>query len=846
MNIRFAVRHARREMRSTWRRTGVYVGAITLGVAALVAINSYRAGVVETVLSESRALLGADLRLSSGRAFPDSVLAVVDSAEQAGVEVARVTGTLSMALAPNGRTRLAQVRGVEPGYPFYGQVVTDPAGLWPLPLDSRDALVEPSLLLALDAQVGDSLRIGELSFRIAGVLTRPPIEIGFRSAIAPRVFIAPGRLEEAGLLGFGSLSDRDIYFRVPDEVQLQTLVDRNHALFRRQQVRFDTAQEEGEELAEGLGAVTRFLGLVGLTALLLGGLGVGSAVHVFVREKRSTVAVLRCLGATQDTAFVAYVGQAALLGLGGAMLGALLGVGIQAVLPVLLGPTIPVDVAFRVYWGQVLAGLGIGIWVSVVFALLPLLEIRGIPPLQALRHTVEDAPRRPDVWRVATFAALLGSILGLSLLQAPLLSVGFAYAGGLAGALLLLRLAAWALMRLVRRLFPQRASYPVRQGVASLFRPNNQTAAVTVALGFGVFLIASILAVQRSLLGVLRVDEVAGGPDVLAFDIQSDQRDGIEAAFAAQGVSAPSLTPIVPARIARLKNVSADSVLYTALARDIEPWAVRREYRHTYRAELSGAETLVAGAWWDGPREAGTLPRISVEEDVARGLNVGIGDTITWDIQGILIETRVASLRTVDWARFDTNFFVVFEPGVLDEAPQTFIALARVNDADRIAAIQRDIVRRYPNVSTLDLTLVQDVMTRIVSRVTLAIRFMGLFCVLGGVLVLAGALSAARFQRLRETVLLRTLGATRRQIRQVLFTEYLALGSLAGLAGTGLGVLAAWLLVRFFFEMRFDPDPVPLLLLFAGTALLSVVIGVAGSRGILRRAPLAVLREATE
>ncbi|MCI0434838.1 MAG: FtsX-like permease family protein [Gemmatimonadetes bacterium] len=849
MNLLFAARLARRELRSTWRRTGVYTGAITLGVAALVAINSYRVGVVDAVLNESRALLGADVRVSSGRVFPDSVVAVVDSAARARVPVARVTGTISMALAASGRTRLLQIRGVEPGYPFYGAIETDPIGLWPLDGAASDALVERALLVALDVEVGDSLRIGERAFRIAGVLTRPPIEIGFRSAIAPRVFIPAPQLAGAGLLGFGSLADHEVYLRLPDDVERQQFVDRNHGLFARQQVRMVTAQDEGEELAEGLAAVTRFLGLVGLTALLLGGLGVGSAVHVFVRDKRTTIAVLRCLGATQGTAFAAYLGQAALLGLAGAALGAVLGIAIQAVLPFVLGSTIPVEVPFRVFWSHVAAGLGIGVWVSIVFALLPLLEVRGIPPLQALRYAVEEAPRRFDIGRLAAFGALLASVLALALLQAPEPGVGFAFAGGLAGVLLLLRTAAWMLMRAVRRLFPRRASYPIRQGVASLFRPDNQTAAVTVALGFGVFLIAAILSIQRSLLVVFRVDDVAAGPDVIAFDIQADQRAGVIAAFTAAGLEAPGMTPIVPARIARVNGETVEQILSGARASEVEPWAYRREYRHTYRAQLSAAESLVAGEWWDdssvGP-PAGRLPRISVEAEIASSLGISVGDTITWDLQGARIETRVASIRSVDWARFDTNFFVVFEPGVLEAAPQTFIAIARVGDAERIAALQRDIVRSHPNVSMLDLTLVQDVMQRIVNRVTLAIRFMGLFCVAGGILVLAGALSASRFQRLRETVLLRTLGATRRQIRQVLFTEYAALGSLAGIAGTGLGAVAAWLLVRFFFELRFDLDVLPLLWLLAGTAVLAIGIGVTGSRSVVRRPPLAVLREAGE
>jgi putative ABC transport system permease protein len=753
-----------------------------------------------------------------------------------------------------------QVRGIERGYPFYGRVETEPAGLWPQLAGSRDALVEPALLVALAIEPGDTVQIGQATFHVAGVLTRPPVEIGFRSAIAPRVFVAAGRLQDAGLIRFGSLVTYQAFFRVPDAQQLERLVDRNHALFRTSQVSFTTAEQEGEELAEALSAATRFLGLVGLTALLLGGLGVSSAVHAYIREKRPVIAVLRCVGATQRTAFGAYLAQSAMLGLGGAAAGTVLGLAAQAALPAVLGSAIPVDVAFRVRWLQLAMGLGIGLWVSLIFTLLPLLEVRGIPPLQALRREVEATSPRLDAWRG------IERVIALSVLEAPRRpGAGLAFAGGLAAALAALRALAWALMRVTRRLLSARAPFAVRQGVAGLFRPNNQTAAVTVGLGFGVFLIATILGVQRSLLGRIQIDDAGAGPNLVVFDIQQDQRDHVSREFAALGLPPPVLTPIVPARITRINDLTIEELLSGPRARSIEPWALRREYRHTYRGTLSDAERIIAGEWWEdrpGARApmsradrapadtrrpgADSLPRVSVEVEIADNLGLALGDRITWDVQGVTIETRVASVRRVDWARFETNFFFVFEPGVLEDVPQTFVTLARVADAGRLAALQRDLARSLPNVSTLDLSLVQDEIARIVDRVTLAIRFMGLFCVAGGVLVLVGAITASRFQRLRETVLLRTLGASRRQIRQVLLSEYAALGSLTGIAGTLLGAAAAWTLMRYFFEMPFSLATGPLLVLALAVAAGATTIGTASSRGVLRRPPLATLRETGE
>lgn len=863
MSVPFAFRLAWRESRSSVRRLGLYMAAITLGVGALVAINAYRVNIVDAVQSDAQRLMGGDLRLSSDRAFPDSVSALLDSLTASGARVAHVVSTLSMgftrplASPDSGDARLIQVRAIEAGYPFYDTWETQPAGLWPqLALSDGDALVERVLLLQTGAAIGDSIQIGQARFRIAGELGDLPAELGFRGAIGPRVFIPLPRMFDTGLLGFGSLAQHQVYVQVDDAADAQRFVDRYHDMLRRLRIGFDTAVEQGEEIAEAVSALSRFLGLVGLTALLLGGLGVGSAVNVFVKDKRATIATLRCIGATQRQAFVAYLLQAGLLGLAGATAGVVLGIGVQAILPVVLRDMLPVDVPFRIRPLPILTGLTVGVTVAILFALLPLLEIRGITPLQAIRHDVEPVRRRFDPVRGAAYVVLIAGVTGLAIWQADDWRVGLAYAGAIVFGILLLGTCAALLVRATRRWAPRRGRYVVRQGIASLFRPHNQTTAVTVALGFGVFVVGTIWLVQHNLVARFGLHDLAGQPNLIAFGIQSDQRAGIDSVVRRHG-SVARIEPIVTARIVAINGVITDSVLATARARNVEPWALRREYRNTYRDTLTSSEQLVAGTWFDGTRApatgrtaqvpagdgADTPARISVEQEVMDALGTALGDTITWNVQGRIFESVITSVRTVDWARLETNFFVVFEGGALEDAPQNLALLTHVRGDTARVALQRDLASAYPNVTAVDLEQVQRTIERIISRATLGIRFMGLFSVIGGILVLAGAIAASRYQRLRETVLLRALGAQRAQIRAILLTEYAALGLLAAVTGTVLAVAGSWALTHFVFEFDFVLPALAVPAIVLGTVALAVGVGAAGSREALRSTPLAVIRE---
>ncbi|UCD25515.1 MAG: FtsX-like permease family protein [Gemmatimonadota bacterium] len=848
MTTPFAITMARREGRASRRRLGLYMGSISLGVAALVAINSFRANVTEAIHNESRALLGADIEVRSLRPFPDTVQRVIDSVETAGARVSSVTNFASMALArKTGHTRLVEVRAVSGDFPFYGTIETDPPDRWQSLQSRHYALVDPAVLIHLEVELGDTISIGTGDFVVHGVLSKVPGEFGIFAAFGGRVYIPAAYLNETGLLTTGSRTVYRTFLGFEESGAVAELTQQYEEQFRNLDVRLDTATEREDDFIQATDLMSRFLGLVGLVALLLGGIGVASAVHVYVKSKLPTIAVLRCIGAPQPTVFSIYLLQAGVLGALGSAVGVGLGLIVQVNLPNVLRNFLPLEVPVAIEWSTVVAGLAIGTWVATIFALLPLLEVRNVSPLQALRHEY-DSESHHGKQKLGAFVAIAVTMIALSLWQAPFAAVGAAFAAALAGTTLTLWLVAWLTMKAVRRFFPRRAPFVVRQGIANLFRPHNQTVAVTLAIGFGVFLIATLYVSQTNLLRQIEIDASPDRPTLMLFDIQPDQRDSVEAIITARGFPLLGTTAIVPSRITRINGRSVREMLNDSISPPRVRWPLTREYMNTYRDTLVASEKLVAGSWWSAEttEDVDSFPRVSLEQDLARQLEVDLGDRITWDVQGIEIETEIANLRQVDWARFETNFFVVFEPGILEDAPQTFVAPTRAVDPVTRAELQRDLVLAFPNVSSMDLAAVQEIIETVLGSVAFAIRFMALFSIASGIIVLIGALATSRYHRVRESVLLRTLGARRRLVSHILLTEYSSLGILAGLTGTMQGIVAGWIAVRYLFQLTFHLPGMPLLLLCIGTAATTAVIGLLNSRDVFSKPPMAVIREMSD
>ena len=862
----FATRLAWWEGRAAYRRLSVFVSSIALGVGSLVAIHSFRADVQRSLGDQARALLGADVRVSSRRGFPEAFDAVLDSMAGQGRDVARTTTLASMVLDTRSQgVQLFQIQGVDSGYPYYGEVTSTPDGVWTEIHEGPWAVADPAVFIQLDAVIGDTLLIGAARFVLRGGVTGLPTDLGFQSAIGPRLYISRDQLAATGLLTFGSIVRYHANFRMPEREDRREFRNRNRDLLEANQLRYTTAGERARDMSSAVDDVSRYLGLMGLAALFLGGIGVASAIHVYIREKVITVAVLRCLGALQRTLFTAYLLQAAGLALIGSLLGVGLGMAVQRGLPLVLTGLLPIGVTTQVSWVALGAGVALGVWVAIMFALGPLLEVRGVSPLIALRHDFEP-PKRTDALRVGAFVLLLVTLVGLTVLEAPSSDEGIGFAIVLAGVGLTLWATARVLIMATRRFFPHGMSYPVRQGVSNLFRPRNQTVSVTLALGFGAFVIGTVGLVEASLTQAFTLEAGAGSWNLLLFDVQSDQRETVQDFLDSRASGPLEVTPLVPSQLLAINGTPVETLLDRPRDERPRSWAWRRQYRHTYRAELTSSEVLVAGAWWDAPAGRGGddglgseaagdelagdgvagVARISMEADLAESLRVGLGDHITWDFGGVPVESRITSLRSVDWARFETNFYVVFEPGTLEDAPQTTVVLALIEGVQERAEMQRDLVRRFANVSVLDLSRLQQTIDEILERANQGIRFLGVFSTIAGVLVMIGALATSRYQRMRESALLKTLGASKRVVLQVLTVEYAVLGSLAAAAGLVLAIFGGWMMTWSVFEVPFQLDLVRLGTVWLWITGVTVVVGLIGSRGVLARPPLAVLRDVAE
>ncbi len=843
----FAARMAAREWRSALRRLGVYMSAITFGVAALVALHAFRADVVRSIESENQSLLGADIRISSSRALPDSITRIVDSLTTLGARAARATSLTTMALSERtGLTRIVQLRAVEEGFPFYGEVRTDPPGEWERLAMSRSALVDDAVLAQLDAAPGDTLLIGEAHFEIAGVVSGLPMDVGLQSAIGPRVFIHHGRLEDTGLLVAGSLARRYRYLRLPEGIDPDEVEESWEETLRKTQVSFRTPAEQAQSLTESAELMSEFLGLVALAALLLGGVGVGSAVHVYVKGKRAALATLRCVGATRAQVFGVYAAQATLLGLAGAIVGAALGTLLQRLLPLATKGIFPVDVTSGMAWDAILPGIFLGGWVAFVFALPPLLETRRVSPMGAFRQSV-SVKRGSRAAKGVVLAAIIATLALATVREAPTPEFGVFFAAALVVTGGVLVAAAAALMWATRRFFPRWAPYVARQGVANLFRPGNQTTSVTLALGFGVFVAGTILQAQRTVMDEIEIEEASSGYNLLLFDIQPDQEEAILETASKYAEGPVALTPVVTSRIAAINGRNARDILADTLGDPPERWTLRREYRNSFRSEMLPSEALVEGEWWSESAPAPTDERaagISIDQNLADDMRVGVGDTIVWSIQGREVVSTVANVRRVDWSSFDANFLVIFEPWALAEAPRTGIAFLRVPEEEGRIRFQQEIVRAHPNVSILDMSTVRATVEEILSRVGGVVSLLALLCAVTGLVVIAGAVSSSRTERKREVALLHTLGARSGQLRWILFAEYAALGSLAAAVGGGLAVGSGWLLAGGVFQTGFAPALWGLAQLWAATVAIALIVGVTGGGGLRRRLPLAALRRA--
>ncbi|MCG8305932.1 MAG: FtsX-like permease family protein [Cytophagales bacterium] len=836
---RWIWRLAYKDARKNFSRLFLFISSIVIGIAALVAIDSFNFNLQNDINNQAKELLGADLAIDSrGKKFENSFVSTLDSID---AKFARDARFASMVYFPErGGTRLIQVIAMEGDFPFYGDIVTTEGSDVGLFRRGKSVLIDESLAIQYNVSINDSLKLGKGTFAISGFVTSFPGNTDISATIAPVVYLPYERLDETGLIQYGSRVNYHKYLRL-NTGSTEDVVALLEPRFEQYGYGYDTVESKREDLGQGFSNLYKFFNLLSFVALILGCIGVASSVYIYVKEKKYSAAVLRCLGASGWQIFYIFFIQIVLLGIIGSVLGVIHGVLVQYILPLIIRDFIPIEVSIQISWLAAGKGLLVGLIISTLFSVLPLVNIRFIPPLIILRATIEKIKHKSKL-RYFVFSLITVFPWLFAVNQTDSLLYGSIFFGALLIAFGLLWFVSKVLIYLVRRYFPAHLSFIWRQSLANLFRPNNQTVVLVVVIGLGAFLVSTMTLIQNSLLGQVEFAGKGERSNTVLFDIQPYQKNQVVHLVNEYGIQIQQLVPIITMRVNSVRD-SAVSRIQADTSSHVRNWALTREYRVTYRDSLISSEKIIDGEFnYKSETESDSI-FISVSEGLQRGMRLNLKDEITWNVQGISVRTYVGSIRKVDWRRVQTNFMVVFPKGVLESAPQFFVLVSKIDDPQISATFQQDLVKKFPNVSAIDLTLILNTLDHIFDKIALVIRFMALFSILTGLLVLSGAVINSKYARLKENVLLRTLGAVQKQLLQMTIIEYSYLGVFAGLSGSLLALLAAWALSIFFFEILFFPDFISLAAIWILVTLLTVFVGWINTKSILNKSPLEVLRK---
>ncbi|MFD2161191.1 ABC transporter permease [Paradesertivirga mongoliensis] len=838
LNLPWLFKMAWRDSRRSRPRLFLFVSSIILGIAALVAIYSFGDNLRKDIDNQAASLLGADLSISSNKPIPEDIGRLLDSL---GNDRSEQRSFASMIYFPKSRgTRLAQVKALGGNFPYYGSLETSPVQAGMSFRKGKEALVDKTLMMQFNASVGDSVKVGEVTFKIAGILEKAPGQTGISASVAPVVYIPSKYVEQTGLLKKGSRINYQYFYKFNKPEEVEGLVKRLEPQLEKADLNHQTVEEQKRDTGRSFEDLTRFLSLVGFVALLLGCIGVASAIHIYIREKLATIAILRCLGVKASQAFIIYLIQIVGIGLIGSIIGAVLGTVVQQVLPFVLKDILPVDISVIISWRAIFQGVVLGVIISVLFALLPLVSVRNISPLNTLRISYHETHLFKDPLKWLVYALILLFVVGFSYLQLNSWREAIYFTIAVVVAFLILTGTSALLIWLVRRFFPSSWSYLWRQGLANLFRPNNQTLILIVSIGLGTVFISTLFLVQDILLNRVALSASGNQPNMVLFDIQTNQKPAVAALTRSHGLPVISEVPIITMRIEEVNGYSAADVRKDSTIK-VSRRAFNSELRVTYRDTLSASERITKGKWIGRVTPEGLI-NVSLEEGYANRIHVGIGDKITFNVQGALIPTVVSSFREVDWNRIQTNFRLVFPAGVLEDAPQFHVLMTRAPDSRASAKFQQAVVQSFPNISVIDLELVLSVLDEILDKIGFVIQFMAAFSIITGLIVLVASVLISKYQRIQESVLLRTLGGSKRQILIITALEYFFLGAFAAATGIILSLAGSWALAKFSFKTSFSPDLLPLLILFFLISCLTVIIGLINSRGILNRPPLQILR----
>ncbi|MCL7762810.1 FtsX-like permease family protein [Polaribacter sp. Z014] len=825
-----------RDGKASLSRLMLFMASIILGIAAVVSIQLFSDNLKQNIKQQSKALMGADFIIDSKQKPSKKVQAIIDSL---GAKASEVNFVSMAAFPKNDGTKLVKVRAMEGNFPFYGDLSTEPADAGTKYQELGGALVDATLLLQYNINPGDSIKLGKIKLPIIGALKSIPGSTAISSSIAPTVLIPFRFLEKTELLQLGSRKEYQYFFEDPT-IDLSILENKIDPILKKENADLDTHKSTSQRLGKRYDNVSRFLNLVAFIALLLGCIGITSSVHIYIKEKLKNVAVLKCLGASRKQTFLIYLIQIIAIGLIGGIIGAAIGICIQYAFPYILQDFLPFDVAITISLQPIIMGVTLGVLMSVLFALLPLLGTWYVSPLEVLRGS-EDNLQKPKKARIAVVLAIITFIFLFSFWMLKDAVNGLIFTAGIFITFAIMAGVANLFIKLIKKFFPSSWGYTKRQSLLNLFRPNNQTMVLVLAIGLGTFLISTLYFTKDILLVKTSIESKKSDANIILMDVQNQQETAILETFKSKGLEVIDNIPIITMRMQSIHGKTVNEIRKDTTV-SMKKWILNREFRVTYREALAETEEIVEGEW-TGKTTNGTPVLISIADNLAKDANLKVGDAVTFNIQGVLMETVIGSIRKVDWSSMKVNFMILFPTGVLENAPQFNVMTTHVPNKEGSAELQRTLVKEFPNVTILDLRQVFTLVEDILGKISWIINFMAFFSILTGIIVLIGSVRNSKYQRIKESVLLRTLGAKSKQILQITALEYVYLGVLGSLTGILLSLICSQLLATFIFKEPFIPSAIPFLVFLPGITLLVVLIGLSNLKSVLRSPPLEVLRK---
>lgn len=843
MSLPLGLRLALREMRAGTKGFRIFLACLALGVGAIATVQTIAGDIMASLKDNGRALLGADVTVEQlYQPFTDEQLA----AFAASGTIVRTAELRGMARSGAGsESSLVEFKAVEAAYPLYDSLEIEGGGeaqalLARAPSPQGElwgALVEAPLLRRLNVDVGDRLRLGDLDYVVRGVIAKEPDRAaGGTFTLGPRVMVAYDSLAETGLVQPGSLIQYQALVRLDGTSEAPgAVIARWNAQFPDAQWRTQTFDNASPQIRRFVERLSLFLTLVGLTALLVGGVGISNAVKTHIDSKLETIATLKCLGAPSALIFQTYFWQVFLLSLLGIAIGLTIGVS----MPILLGPLaaqyLPIPVELSLTPGGLLVAAAFGLLSALAFSLWPLGRAQETPAASLFRSSIAPLTARPKPIYIAGAAlAGLGLVaLALSLNENRNFAAGFLI--GAALSILAFRLAAGLAVALARRLGrPKRPD--LRLGITNLYRPGAPTVGVVLSLGLGLTVLVAIALVEGNFAKQVRDSLPENAPSFFFIDIQPDQRQSFEETVrAVPGVREVNQVPSLRGRISAVNGVPAAEALVDPRQR----WVLAGDRGFTYRAEKPAGDRFLAGEWW--PADYNGPPLVSIGDQIADAFGIGPGDMLTITLLGRDITATVANVRQIDWGTLSINFTLVFSPGVLENAPQTWIATTR-STTDAEAQIQDAVMSRFANITAIRVKEALETVNQLLGQIGGAVRLTAAVSLLAGVLVLAGAIAAGHRRRVYDAVVLKVLGATRGDMLRAFLVEYGLLGLLAAGLSAAIGTLVAWSVLTQVMELPWTFLPSAVVIVVALASTITLGFGFLGTWRALSQKPAPLLR----